>query len=274
MKNLFLSLVACAAVFTAPALAQSPLDRCDCDPLVVMIEDNVRTDVICPGATTTDALLRNFGAMRPDGAKILVIRKTDGSTAWAPEGATPETLAADAGTVATFTGSAEQRVACFSAAVGGICVNPQRNAQGQIQPRDGLWRSTIGEMTITGCPQQMVATLAAAAPAALGAADEQRSFADPFHPDSLNLTPQANLVWETLNDGGWRTNFVPSAINAQQAPGASTDVTMTMDVTCDTVIEGETEIVIQLPEVARGLLGVGAEGCRIERPYSLQWISE
>lgn len=255
------------------AQAQSDMSQCGCDPLVLMIEENQRSDVICPAADTRAALLEKWGPVRPDGARILVIRKTGGETAWAPGDATPETLAAEAGTVAIFTGNATDRAACFAA--GNICNAPQRNALGAIQPRQGVWRSTIGEMTFTGCPAQITGALSSAAPATLGLAEERRSFSDPFHPDSLLIGQgQGDVVWVARPEGGWETDFVPQVINDQQAAGASTHVYMSLDVSCDTRIEGQTEIVVELPEVAGVLLGVGPQGCRIERPFQLQWIGE
>lgn len=258
---------------TALAHAQSDMSQCSCDPLVVMIDDGQRSDVICPAADTRASLLETWGAIRPEGARLLVIRKATGTTAWAPADATPEALAAEAGTVAVFTGSAADRAACFAA--GTLCNAPQRNALGAIQPRDGVWRSTIGEMTFTGCPAQITGALSRSVPATLGMAEERRTFSDPFHPDSLVVADgQSDLAWQARPEGGWQTDFVPEAINDQQATGASTHVYMSLDVSCDTQIEGQTEIVVELPDVAKALLGVGPQGCRIERPFQLRWVGE
>lgn len=270
LKHLILTLEFVA--LASGAQAQADLGNCGCDPLVVMLEDQARADVICPKEATRERLLDIWGPSRPEGARILVIRK-GGETTWAPAGTSPEALAASAGAVAAFTGSALERAACFS--VGDFCPAPQRNALGAIQPRAGVWRSTLGDMTITGCPAQMASAVSAAAPAVLGTSEERRSFSDPFHPQSLLIDQgQQDITWVERADGGWETEFVPQVINDQQAAGASTNVSMTLEVACDTLIEGTTEINIQLPEVARSLLGVGPEGCVIQRPYQLQWVGE
>lgn len=273
MKRFALVGIAGLMLAAPGAEAQVTAGQCGCDPLVVMIDEGVRGDIICPGSQTRDALLRHWGASRPDGASILVIRKSSGKTAWAPEGSTPEGLAREAGVPARFTGSAADRAACFGTSP--ICPAPQRNALGKVQPKNGLWRSSIGEMTITGCPAQLASAVASAVPASLGEGEERRSFSDPFHPSSMLIgLEQGNQTWVDLPEGGWQTEFVPDVINAQQAAGASTSVTMTMQVACDTMVEGQSVIDIRLPEVARALIGVGPEGCRIERPYQLQWVGD
>ena len=66
--------------------AQTTLASCGCDPLVMMIEADVRSDVICPDDATAEALLQTWGPVRPEGARILLIRKASGLTAWAPGG--------------------------------------------------------------------------------------------------------------------------------------------------------------------------------------------
>lgn len=275
MKCIFAFCFSVAVLAGHSTFAQGVPDRCTCDPIVVMIGDDRKSDVICPGSQTRDALLQTWGPSRPQGSKIIVIRKSTGMATWAPEGSTPEGLAREAGSEPRFTGSAEERVACFSASATQICPAPQRNSLGRIQPKSGLWQSHLGDTAISGCPAQIASALAAAAPAGLGSGQERRRFSDPFHPsDLLPGTGMGDATWTELPEGGWTVEFVPRIISQQQAAGASTSVTMSLQVACDTAIEGQTLIALELPDIARGLLGVGAGGCRITRPFQMRWIGE
>jgi hypothetical protein len=249
--------------------AQTPPASCGCDPLVIMIEEGARADVICPDPTTRAALLDLWSGTRPEGATRLVIRKSTGRADWASDATTLDALIAEAGGTSGFTGPPAERAACFG--VGGICANPQRNALGGIQPRDGLWRAELGDISINGCPEAMAAAVLQAMPADIAETSVRRSFPDPFHPDALGMSPEGAGAWQERPDGSWQIDLAPPI---DQAPGASTEVRIGITPVCDTEIAGQTEIAVKLPQVAQAMLGVAPEGCFIRRPFTLRRVGE
>lgn len=63
-------------------------------------------------------------------------------------------------------------------------------------PRSGLWRAEIGPTEVTGCPAMMRDAFPASAGALSGMTGDTRrmTFADPFHPDTLEMS-RATGVW-------------------------------------------------------------------------------
>ncbi|WGW04139.1 hypothetical protein [Tropicibacter oceani] len=134
-------------------------------------------------------------------------------------------------------------------------------------PRSGLWRAEIGKTTMEGCPPMMQSAFPASAGALPGLTSEARrmEFADPFHPDSLEMSRTTGVRWQGVGDNQWRTEDMAAEAFGQipQGEGGGSRLVWTLKVLSPEEMSFERAIEIVLPDAAAAMMGVGPDGCRV-----------
>lgn len=247
------------AMLIAACLGSTASAQIGCPPMVVLIEEGVRVDFVSADPAML-AALDTEAALRPEGSTMFVISKGKPAQ-WAPPDTRADELAVMAATDdIRYEGPTLCRPKSTVFKAGVPVEGPQ--------PKSGRWRAEVGPASIEGCPAQFQDMIASRAGIldAMDQGERTLQFSPPFHPSQLEMSEAAGLKWKTSGKG-WITNFVPPM---EQAEGASSDVTLFMQVTNPDRIDLTTRIVIKLPAIAAAMLGVGPQGCRIDRDGA--WI--
>jgi hypothetical protein len=136
-----------------------------------------------------------------------------------------------------------------------------------ILPRSGLWRAEIGPTQMTGCPAMMRDAFPVSAGALPGMTGGTRrmTFADPFHPDTLDMSRTAGVRWAAAGANRWTSTDLAADAFAQipQGEGGGSRIVWTFTVVSPERITFERSIELILPAVATATLGVSSNGCRV-----------
>lgn len=134
-------------------------------------------------------------------------------------------------------------------------------------PLSGLWRAEIGPTAMDGCPPMMQNAFPASGGALPGLTGETRrmDFADPFHPDTLEMSRTTGVRWQQIGDQRWRTTDMAAEVFGQipQGDGGGSRLVWTLTVLSPEEMAFDRAIEIVLPAVAAGALGLSPEGCRV-----------
>lgn len=134
-------------------------------------------------------------------------------------------------------------------------------------PRSGLWRAEVGPTAMEGCPPMMQDAFPASQGALPGMDGDQRrmNFADPFHPDTLEMSRTTGVRWQRIGDNRWQTTDMAAAIFAQipQGEGGGSKLIWTLTVVSPEEMTFARAIDIVLPAAALAIMGGSADGCRV-----------
>lgn len=134
-------------------------------------------------------------------------------------------------------------------------------------PRGGLWRAEIGPTEMIGCPAMMRDAFPASAGALPGMTGDTRrmSFADPFHPDTLEMSQTTGVRWNAAGENRWISTDLGAEAFAQipTGEGGGSRIVWTLTVISHEEMRFERSIKIILPAVAAAAMGISADGCRV-----------
>ena len=134
-------------------------------------------------------------------------------------------------------------------------------------PRSGLWRAEIGPTAMEGCPPMMQGALPASAGALPGMTGDaiRMEFADPFHPDTLEMSRTTGVRWQEIGVNKWQTRDMAAEVFGQipegEGGGSQMDWTLTLVSPEEFLLYRAIEIV--LPAAAATMMGVSGDGCRV-----------
>lgn len=134
-------------------------------------------------------------------------------------------------------------------------------------PRSGLWRAEVGPTAMEGCPAMLQGAFPASGGALPGMTGETRrmDFADPFHPDTLEMSRTTGVRWQEIGDNQWRTNDMAAEVFAQipAGEGGGSQLVWTLTVLSPEEMTFRRDIEIVLPDVAAAMMDVSPGGCRV-----------
>lgn len=133
-------------------------------------------------------------------------------------------------------------------------------------PRSGLWRSETGPTEMVGCPANISNAFRASAGGLPGMTGPPRhmTFADPFHPDTLEMSRTTGIRWNASGANRWVSTDLAAQTFAQIPAGAGSNsrIVLTLTVVSPEEMEFARSIEIVLPAVAAAAMGVSPDGCR------------
>lgn len=133
-------------------------------------------------------------------------------------------------------------------------------------PRSGLWRAEIGPTEVTGCPAMMRDAFPASAGALSGMTGDTRrmTFADPFHPDTLEMSRATGIRWNASGVNRWVSTDLAAETFAQIPAGTDggSMIVLTLTVISPEEMQFQRSIEIVLPAVAATAMGVSPDGCQ------------
>lgn len=134
-------------------------------------------------------------------------------------------------------------------------------------PLSGLWRAEVGPTSMEGCPPMMQGALSASAGALPGMTSDTRrmDFADPFHPDTLEMSRTTGVRWQEIGENQWRTTDMAAEVFAQipAGGGGGSQLVWTLTVLSPEEMAFRRDIEIILPDVAVAMMGMSPDGCRV-----------
>lgn len=134
-------------------------------------------------------------------------------------------------------------------------------------PLSGLWRAEIGPTKMEGCPAMMRNAFPGSPGALPGMTGETRrmDFANPFHPDTLELSRTAGVRWRADGPGRWVTTDLAAEAFAQipVGQGGGSKIVWTLTLVSPEEMSFRRAIEIVLPNEAAAVMGVSPDGCRV-----------
>lgn len=134
-------------------------------------------------------------------------------------------------------------------------------------PRSGLWQALIGPNVMSGCPPLMQGMFPKSGGALPGFTGETRrmDFADPFHPDTLEMSRTAGVTWRAIAENTWRTTEMAAPVFNQlpQGQDGGSGLIWTIKVLSPEEMEFERTIKITAPAVPSAMLGLSLDGCQV-----------
>jgi len=134
-------------------------------------------------------------------------------------------------------------------------------------PRSGVWHAEIGATEMEGCPTMMRDAFPSSQGALRGMTGEPRrmDFANPFHPDTLEMSRSTGVKWQKIGNNQWRTTDMAADVFAQipEGQGGGSKMVWTMTVISPEEMTFARAIELNLPAAALALMGGSPGGCRV-----------